>query len=64
MAREAGATKRVAAPKKAIPTRKAASIDEKTALADQVQRDKVFSGEASQEEQQAFLRSMVSGHFE
>ena len=59
MARSTGAQKREKAPVRAIPTKKGATTEEKRNLQIRENKERVFSGEATKEEQDDFLRSLA-----
>lgn len=54
-----GAVKRKSAPTKKIPVRKAKSITKRKQDANEAQRQKVLSGQGSEDDQQGFLRGLA-----
>ena len=62
--RSTGAVKREAAPVRTIPVKRGQTPQEQTNAANQALTDKVMSGQATDAENDAFLRNMVSKHFE
>lgn len=63
-AKSKGAVKREAAPKRNIPVKKSRTQSEKNAEANSDFANKVLSGEGTKADEHAFLRGLVSKHFE
>lgn len=63
-ARSKGSVKRQAVKVKPTIAKKSTPISEKKVAAEQANRNKVLSGEGSKEDQDAFLKNLVSRHFE
>lgn len=63
-AKAKGVVKRKAAPIKATPVKKSNTLEQKAQIANATLRENVLSGNASKSDQDAFLKGLVSRHFE
>lgn len=63
-AKAKGVVKRKVAPVKAIPVKKSRTAEQKQEVANADLRNNVLSGQASKSDQDAFLKGLVSRHFE
>ena len=63
-AKATGTVKRKAAPVKATPVKKSRSMEQKKEAANADLRNNVLSGKATKTDQDAFLKNLVSKHFE